>query len=173
MLKDKTDSPYYHQGKSNSIALIFSCPGNKEEVAGKPISGQTGENFEIVLQSLKDIKIQTFLPYEKRYDFTITNAWTGIQSMSATKRTEATKKQITAPENIQRLCCEIKDIDDYIICFGRKAKLAVENIVRDNLKKSVRVINVTHTSPRTFNKLGNTKEERAKVIAECIIKQMK
>ena len=68
----------YNPGKSISpVAFMFACPGQKEQKAGRVVSGMTGKNLNTLLSILmksKNEKIRALFPSEDRYDYLITNA---------------------------------------------------------------------------------------------------
>lgn len=48
-----TITAHYEKGTEPKVALVLSCPGEKEENAQKPAAGQTGINLEDLLSILK------------------------------------------------------------------------------------------------------------------------
>lgn len=117
-----TTTPHYEKGSESKIAVVLSCPGQDEEKAQKPAAGQTGNNLENVLNILRDTYgLNNF----ERGKITITNAWSQVEYENKTKRSQADNKEILEENNLNRLADEIKDITDFILCCGDKAKIAV------------------------------------------------
>lgn len=153
----KEDCFYFQNGEKNKVALIFSCPGNKELKQNLPVSGMTGKNLDKLLVYLKEKKI--FTEYKNKGEFRITNAWNQIESKSETKRTEATFKNIRDnKENLNRLYFDIFDITDCIICFGKKAEFAIKELEKE-ARKLPKVIFVRHLSLQSLNTSGKKIED--------------
>jgi pyruvate/2-oxoacid:ferredoxin oxidoreductase alpha subunit len=167
------NSPHYCKGNGLlKVALIFSTPGRFEESKGMPVSGQTGENLKAVIKELKSRGY--FKKYNCIYDFRITNATKSIEYKKKTGRTESPKRKILSECNLNRLFEDIKDIEEFIICFGKKSQIAIEAI-KDKLNPNVKIIKVPHLSPLSFNKIKGTSNynERVDFICNEIINQIK
>ena len=162
----------------NKVAFVFSCPGQDEEIAQKPVAGQTGKNLDALLVYLNR-KNSTIFKYANRYAYRITNAWNTVEFKSRTDRTEATLKEISTPMNISRVNDELKGID-IVIFFGIKAQ-RIESMVDFNGT----VLRTRHLSLQSLNQIrkdkngislknkdkGNT-EKRLEVLAEEILSQL-
>lgn len=177
-----SNSNYFNEGKNNSVAFVFSAPGQKEEKNNKPISGQTGKNLETILKILKKSNIEEFSSYKNRYDFRITNSFTDVLFLSKNNRTEATIKEIKEPKNIERLRSELIDITKYIFFFGLKPQ-SIAYLLSD-LK--ARFIFAPHLGFQSINQIdrdvenillipkdNQNTEKRLKVVANYILKQIK
>lgn len=141
--------PHYEPGTKNEIAVVFSCPGREEKKAGKPAAGQTGENLALLLKLLNERSNLEFT----REAITITNAWDQVEYKSETGRSEAKVNEIVAPENLQRLVSELKDIEQLIICSGEKAYNAVEKI-KKLLKNDVVIVKIRHLGFQSLNQIS-------------------
>jgi len=108
---------HYQHGKKTDFAFVFSCPGQVEEEQGRPVAGKTGNNLQILLKLLK----------LNKDDIRITNAWPLPEYKSKTGRSETPNQEIKSRWNIERLEEELSDINGFIICFGEKAKLAINS----------------------------------------------
>lgn len=136
---------HYNQGNSRKIALVFSCPGQEEDKLGRPTAGQTGENLDTFLESLLN---KTTV---NRYDYRITNAFDKVFYESKDGRTEATTEEILADSNLKRLYEEVKDIEDVIIGFGKKAKMALDAVAKKYLLK-VKIVETKHLGLQALNR---------------------
>lgn len=138
-------STHYNQGKSKKIALVFSCPGQEEDKLRRPTAGQTGENLEFFLKTLFDKSSID------RYDYRITNAFDKVFYESKDGRTEATQEEILADSNIKRLYNELSDIENVIIAFGNKAKLALDAVLKKHDLKA-KIIETKHPGLQAINR---------------------
>ena len=162
----------YNKGKIKRIALIFSCPGQLEQIHNKLVFGKTGCNLEFLL---KELKGRDFVKedFKDRNDFTITNSHNKVHYKSWNNRTEPLLSEVKVPENIERLTTELKDAE-IIICFGKRPKVALE-ICKDNLK--AKVLYSRHLGLQSLNQIylekeiSNRTEERIKIVAEELIDQ--
>lgn len=137
-------SSHYNHGKSKKIAFVFSCPGQEEDKLGKPTAGQTGDNLDVFLKELFNKNSIN------RYDFRITNAFDKVFYESKDGRTEATTQEIISLENLERLYDEISDIENVIIAFGKKAKMALDEVSRKfNLK--AKIVETKHLGLQSLN----------------------
>jgi len=163
--------PYYNEGtnENKKYAFIFSCPGRFEKDSGYPVSGETGNIFNLVLENL-EIKEKK----QCRYEFRITNATTNVEfkTEGGTGRTQAKNSEVLDPNNIERLLEEVKDCDK-IICFGAKARLAVSKMAKEYpgiIKEDT--ICVNHLSPMAFIRLPEVARTRIGIaghICKCIL----
>jgi hypothetical protein len=137
-----TTTPHYEKGSESKIAVVLSCPGQEEEKAQKPAAGQTGDNLEDVLNILRNTYgLNDF----ERGKITITNAWSQVEYENKTKRRQADDKEILEENNLNQLAYEIKDITDFILCCGDKAKIAVLNLQQQGkLNQNCGIIEVPH-----------------------------
>lgn len=138
-------SAHYNHGKTKKIAFVFSCPGQEEDKLGRPTAGQTGENLDVFLKTLFDKSSVD------RYDYRITNAFDKVFYESKDGRTEATQEEVLAESNIKRLHQELFDIEDVIIAFGNKAKLALEAVLKNHDLKA-KIIETKHLGLQAINR---------------------
>ncbi len=146
-------STHYQKGdKSNKIAFVFSCPGNQEEKAKMPAAGVTGNNLNIVLNILQKEHKTKFGEFLRNH-ITITNATSDVQSLSTTNKTQASKKDISATENISRLTKELRG-KQLIFCCGINAQNAVDLLLsQKRLKSSCKIIRNIHLCQRNINRI--------------------
>jgi len=162
----------YNKGKISRIALVFSCPGQLEQIHDKLVFGKTGCNLELLL---KELKRRDFIKedFEDRYDFTITNSHKKVHYKSWNNRTEPLLSEVKTAENIERLINELEDAE-IIICFGKRPKTALE-ICEKNLK--AKVLYSRHLGLQSLNQIylkkgiSNRTEERVKIVAQELIEQ--
>ena len=163
-------SPDYNEGTNSEIAFVFSCPGRLEKDNCFPISGETGETFDVLLNLLKEkgiIKENFYC----RYDFRIVNATENIEYEKGTGKSQAINSEVIKDENIQRLFNQIKNYDR-IICFGKKAELAVSKM-KDKLKNH-HISYVRHLSTQAFRNekgIDKKREGRASFVFKQILTQ--
>ena len=129
-------------GKRKRVAVVFSCPGRHEEVAGHPAAGITGRNLERILSLLSKALHRSDLT---RSDITITNAWPKVEYKSKTGRSEATAREVNAPENLERLQQELEEITDFVIFCGETARVVARNL---QLKHKPRYVYIRHIGLR-------------------------
>ena len=142
---------HYNQGIYKKIALIFSCPGQEEEIKGQPTSGTTGTNLEYFLSQLY---LNQNFNYTDRYDFRISNSVSDVYFKERTNRTEPLISTIKKKDNIVRLYNEIKDIETLIICFGKKAEIAIKEVLKEyNCITNLEVIYFPHLGLQSLNSL--------------------
>jgi hypothetical protein len=139
----------YHlqKGSENKIAIVFSCPGRYELEANIPAAKATGANLCILLEKLSVAINSNDLI---RYKITITNAWDKVEYKKLTNKSEASDTDICSVNNLDRLQSEIDHIEDFIVCCGEKAKLAVQNC---NFSSDKKLIFIGHLSTRGLNKI--------------------
>ena len=106
-------------GKEQRVAVVFSCPGRHEEIAGHPAAKATGKNLEALLSLLAGALNRSDL---SRDNITVTNAWPEVEYKAKTGRSEATNREVLAPANIRRLQGELDAISDLVIFCGAKAR---------------------------------------------------
>ncbi len=118
------NSVHYELGNKNEIAIVLSCPGQKEESAipQGPAKGQTGKNLEGILEFLT---LKHKYPGFTRKEIHITNAWDKVEYPKKTSRSEASISEIMRIENLDRLSIELGIIKKFIICCGDNAIAAV------------------------------------------------
>ena len=144
---------HHKKGIKKQVAFVFSCPGRHEENLKRPAAKMTGKNLEILMNILNE---KHLLPYKITYeDITITNAWDRVEYEEKTGRSEADKEEVLGEDNLKRLACELSDIEDYVICCGDKAFMAVKD-----LGLTCRVIKIRHPGMRglsgiKFDIMGN------------------
>lgn len=166
----------YNKGKIKRIALIFSCPGQLEQIHNKLVFGKTGCNLEFLL---KELKGRDFIKedFKDRYDFTITNSYNKVHYKGYLdkndKRTEPLLSEVRTSENIERLTTELKEAE-IIICFGKRPKVALE-ICKDSLK--AKILYSRHLGLQSLNQIylekgiSNRTEERIKIVAKELLDQ--
>lgn len=168
---------HYNRGKFNKIALVFSCPGKKEEEAKKPVAGCTGKYLDLFLKKFLEISDDLDKNFN-RYNYRITNSYDKVLYKSKDGRTEPNIKEICEERNIKRLFDEIKDTD-IVIAFGRKAQRALDEIMKkyqDNV--NIKVIKTRHLSLQFLNRMkinGNgsiTIEDKIDYLVMDAIKQL-
>ena len=141
---------HYNQGIYKKIALIFSCPGQEEEIKGQPTSGTTGTNLEYFLSQLY---LNQNFNFRNRYDFRISNSVSEVHFKERTNRTEPLISTIKKKDNIIRLYNEIKDIETLIICFGKKAEIAIKEVLkRYNSLTHLQIIYSPHIGLQSLNR---------------------
>lgn len=172
-------------GTENKITLVLSCPGACEELKGIPASGKSGENLNKILNKLNRLTKTTDWCRNK---VTITNAWDKVEHVCKTNRSEATNYEIKSATNIKRLHDEVKHTERYIICFGKKARLAIEKMIESHFKEGIdkpTIIYARHPGMQSLNQIEtdvqgkeilrgqqNATELRLEVIASSIFSQL-
>lgn len=136
-------------GKQKRVAVVFSCPGRYEESAGYPAAGATGKNLDALLKLLSIALNRSDL---NRADITITNAWPQVEYRAKTGRSEATGKEVMAPENLVRLQGELAEISDLVIFCGKRAKAAAAQLQLKYLPKFVYIGHLGLRGLSTMNK---------------------
>jgi hypothetical protein len=145
-------------GQENRVAVVFSCPGRHEEVAGCPAARATGRNLELLLSLLGEALGRSDLGREM---ITITNAWPEVEYPARTGRTEATAKEITAPDNIERLRNELQDVTDFIIFCGDRAKAVAKEL---KLPHNPKLVYIRHPGLRGLSTI-NTDRCGGRIVA--------
>ena len=144
---------HFNKGIKIDIALVFSCPGQKEKEQGKPVSGQTGKNLDYFLTKLFE-KLE--YDFDNRYDFRITNSVKTVYHKNLFPyKTEPTTAEIKEKNNLIRLHNELCDIERFIFCFGKKSELALNEIQKNSdLKlKTNKIFTVKHLSNNSLNRI--------------------
>lgn len=129
-------------GKEKKVAVVFSCPGRHEEVAGHPAAHSTGRNLETLLSLLARELNRDDLT---RANLTITNAWPEVEYRARTGRSEATAREIRGAGNLQRLQEELEEVTEFIIFCGAKAKAAGRQL---RLKHQPQLVFIQHPGLR-------------------------
>jgi hypothetical protein len=165
---------HHKPGIKKQVAFVFSCPGRHEEHLKRPAAKMTGKNLEILIDILNENKV---FPGKITYeDITITNAWDRIEYEEKTGRSEADKKEILGEDNVNRLACELSEIEDYTICCGDRAFMAVKD-----LKLTCRVIKIRHLGMRglcnikfdiTGNKILSGEKDNTRKRLEVVAKDI-
>ncbi|MEG0094290.1 MAG: hypothetical protein RR945_03520 [Erysipelotrichaceae bacterium] len=144
---------YYNEGEINqNVAFVFSCPGEKELLLGKPVAGRTGENLNLLLELLNK-KNGTVFPSTDRYSYLITNASSEIHYKAYDGHSEPTQTEITQEENLNRLKADLLN-KEFVITFGKKAKFAVSQLTINSRITDRIIINVPHLSMQSLNRLS-------------------
>jgi uracil-DNA glycosylase len=150
-------TPHFQKGSQYNIAVVFSCPGKEEQDNGFPASGKTGDNLKILLLYLFQ---NGFLKNElTKEELRITNSWDKVIYKAKDNRTEAylSKNEIYSNENLERLKNELKDINDFIICFGSRAYKSVSKLNFGT--KSPQIIESCHLGLQSLNRNKNLKTD--------------
>jgi len=162
----------------NTVAFLFSCPGQEEEKNNKPVSGKTGNNLDILLKYLI-IQGKNYFPYKNRYNYRITNAWNKVEYKNKTNRTEATITEIMQEKNLTRIQSELKNMK-ILILFGKKAQKIINFINFNGIaikSKHLSMQGIAHIKTDIHGTIlkkrakGNT-EKRIEVIASDILKHI-
>lgn len=119
-------SPHFCQGHI-AIAFVFSTPGEEEQRIGRPVAGDSGTNLEAALVHLHTARPTLFSSLH-RYDYRITNSFTEPLAVALGHgRSEASNREILAPQNMQRVLRELEGCNLVILC-GNKAKVLSQAI---------------------------------------------
>lgn len=113
------------QKGTTRVAFVFSCPGQKEQMANQVCYGATGESLQHLITYCHAKRPDIFVSPSKR-DYTITNASDRVHYAALTHDTEASKEEIDLSENLDRLRADLADVD-LVICMGDRAWHAVHN----------------------------------------------
>ena len=144
LVDDVEFSAHYCKG-SLPVAFVFSVPGRKEELEGKPVVGATGNNLDFALAALHGAKPQLFKS-QNRYSYRITNAYDDPTYKAKNGFTERSKNEILYPGNVERVVNELKGCEIVVLC-GRRAQLLKNEIEKVAVH---RVISMWHTSSRAL-----------------------
>jgi len=144
---------HFRKGSENKVAAVFSCPGRIEERECCPAAGTTGRNLERLLAILRlneKSKIKAV-----RKEITITNSWNKIEYLGKNgKRSEATTEEILDSANLERLAQEVANVEEYVLCFGDKAYLAICTLkAQGKLNSECKIIYTRHLSSRSINQV--------------------
>lgn len=147
-------SAHYCKG-TQPVAFVFSVPGRKEQLIGKPVVGATGKNLEDALKELHRSAPELFKSRD-RYAYRITNAFKDPTYKAKDGMTERSKKEILAEDNVERVVNELRGCEMVVLC-GRKARL-----LKEELEKSagLRVLSMWHTSSQALLSKYNEPELR-------------
>ena len=110
---------------STRVAFIFSCPGQKEQLANQVCYGATGESLQHLITYCHSKRPDIFVSPLKS-DYTITNASDRVHYAALTHDTEASYEEIGLLENLDRLRHDLISVD-LVICMGDRASYAVHN----------------------------------------------
>lgn len=139
---DRERSVHLQVGRLNRVGVVFSCPGRHEEAAGYPAARATGRNLELLLALLGEALGRDDLTRE---NITITNAWPEVEYRERTGRTEASVREVLAPENVERLKRELDEVVELVIFCGGRAK-ALAPLLR--LRHRPRMVFIKHPGLR-------------------------
>jgi len=138
-------SPHLCRGRI-PLAFVFSAPGEREMLDGKPVAGETGTNLELALSHLHG-SLPTIFPSSHRYDYRITNAISTPTAIALGHRTsEAPDTEIRAPSNVRRVLRELEGCSLVVLC-GNKAKVLAPAL-RESGKT---IIEVPHVGNKALN----------------------
>lgn len=111
----------------NKVAFILSTPGKFEGEVECPAAGDTSENMNAILV-LPNKNKPTHFPNIDRYRYLITNASTKVMhSAKDDNKAEDAERNITEPQNIDRVLMEVKHCTIVILC-GQKANLLTPHL---------------------------------------------
>lgn len=147
-------------GHTTKVAFVLSCPGRHEAQASPPgpAKGKTGCNLDELVALLDRDQKRAFL---RRGNARITNAWARVEygGCGGTGRAEPNDSEVLDPMNLKRLATELADIEEAIICSGRKATLAVCRLAAEGcLRAEVRVAIVPHLGNRGLNSIMKSRD---------------
>lgn len=132
----KSSSSYYNNGLPNiKVGFILSAPGRLEERSGRPASGNTGKNLDLLI-SILNLKYPQLFPSKNRYSYRITNAVTDVHYASKTNDTEGKNSEVLNKNNIDRILSEISGLTD-VFCFGEKALLLKNELISRGFNGSI------------------------------------
>lgn len=118
MSERRTSAHYCHGLPGARVAFLFSAPGRLEEAKGAPVAGVTGANLNAALAWLREQEPALF-PSADRYDYRVTNAFAEVLYEGKHGRTEATRAEVLAPSNVQRVLEELKGVEAVVLCGGK------------------------------------------------------
>ena len=125
--------PHYSKGEL-SIAFVFSVPGARENSAGRPVSGATGENLSFALGHIHS-ELPAVFSSTDRYAYRIANAYSKpIAKSLGNASSQSSNKQVQAPENIAKVLHDIGGCSVVILC-GLKAQLLYVTAILAALSK--------------------------------------
>jgi uracil-DNA glycosylase len=140
-------SVHLQVGKQKKVAVVFSCPGRREELAGCPAAGITGKNLDTLLSLLAEALHRSDL---SRENITITNVWPTVEYRARTGRSQATGKEACAPGNLQRLQGELSEITDLVIFCGERAREAARKL---SLERKPKLVFIGHPGLRGLSSI--------------------
>lgn len=139
------------------VAFVFSCPGQKEQLANQVCYGATGESLQHLITYCHTMRPDVFASPLKS-DYTITNASDRVHYAALTHDTEASYEEIGLSENLDRLRHDLTGVD-LVICMGDRASYAVYNAgVSANIVKGEH-LSAMHLN-RVYNSAAATSSER-------------
>lgn len=142
----------------NKIAFILSTPGKLEGEAERPAAGDTGDNMNGILDILNKSDPIHF-PNIDRYRYLITNASTKVMhSAKNDKKTEDADRNVTKPQNVDRVRREIENCTIVILC-GQKA-----NLLAPHLSEKV-LIRISHLGNKGLRNKYRNDDSRLKGIS--------
>lgn len=172
---------HYCSGLAQSrIAFVFSWPGKKEELGGKPTAGATGENLNELLNILSRAKPDLFQS-TNCYDYRITNSVSEVLYKEKNGRTEPNGGEVLASENLSRLANDLENIDMVFYC-GNKAELAVSSLSTElpsfslphlgNQSRNTKYPTETLGTFEGENTSKNRRLRRIELVADDVLKQL-
>ena len=187
-IKDR-DVVEYNKGQlDTNIAFVFACPGQEEKEKGKVVSGNTGNNLEILLQQLKSNMCPGICHGEGenvRYQYCITNASKRVyyKGYKGKNRTLPYALDVYSDENMNRLKKELDD-KKVVICFGKSACKTIKKIKKTDRSVKWEIVETIHMGFQSLNRLDLSNEmsdldskertkERLKEVAKKILKDVK
>lgn len=163
---------YREMGSCGKVCFVFSCPGQEEFINNCPAFGKTGDGLALLLTEIQNQWGDTSNCLHDAFETTdfqrgkihINNAWPKALWKSKHRRSQALDSWIKQKKNLERLKRELNGCK-LIICFGKKAKFAISQVVCDN---SV-VLYHPHLGQRGLLSTGMTKEIAIRKIAQLIL----
>lgn len=122
MSAGKTTAHYCPGLPGVRVAFLFSAPGRLEEAKGAPVAGVTGANLDAALAWLHGVEPARF-PSGSRYDYRVTNAFAEVLYEGKHGRTEASRAEVLAPANVERVRRELAGVEAVVLCGGKACLL--------------------------------------------------
>jgi hypothetical protein len=150
-------------GREKKVAIVLACPGQDEELIGMPAAGPTGQNLKILLDLLShQLKRQDLI----RQNITVTNSSVRVIYGAKDKVTEPTETEVGDAKNICRIYEELREVSDFVIFSGQRAKILMNKLVLPNNPK---FIHIRHLGFQSLNQIkledsGNKNENNHTLI---------
>ena len=152
MIKRTVDKAFQSAEQGNEIAAVFHCPTQRESDVGLPVVGATGESLSALLHMIRVGKRGVDHLAWSRSSIMIAN----LSEKEDVKEDEL--RRLADDENCLNRLKKRLTGQKTILCFGRWAARACEQIYREN--KAVKVVSVYHLSPHALNQIVKTKDGR-------------
>jgi len=139
------DSSAFQRGRDDiPTVIVLSAPGRAEAKAGRPAAGATGKQIDGQLKILHT-RDRVNYPSVDHRDYRIVNAVDDVHFMSATKRTEGSRAEVTAPANVARKRRLMEGKSNALV-FGDNAAIITDAVEFDGSQSRG-----PHPSPRRIN----------------------